>query len=61
MTKKLTSNSQIGKIFEKETISTLNKLNFQLKLTKSSYDRGIDFHGKWKLINNCNVIGQCKC
>jgi predicted Mrr-cat superfamily restriction endonuclease len=61
LTNKLTSNSQIGKIFEKETISTLNKQNFQLKSTKSSYDRGIDFHGKWKLLNNCYIIGQCKC
>eukprot|EP01080_Neovahlkampfia_damariscottae_P005360 gene5360-9168_t len=61
ITNKIQSSVQIGKQFEKETISTLKKLNFNIKNTKSSYDRGIDFFGKWNLLEDCNIIGQCKC
>ena len=61
MTKKIQTNVQIGKQFEKETISALKKINFKIRQTKSSYDRGIDFHGKWDNLENCNIVGQCKC
>eukprot|EP01114_Cavostelium_apophysatum_P011176 TRINITY_DN25374_c0_g1_i1.p1 TRINITY_DN25374_c0_g1~~TRINITY_DN25374_c0_g1_i1.p1 ORF type:complete len:263 (-),score=42.49 TRINITY_DN25374_c0_g1_i1:189-977(-) len=52
-----------GTRFEFEVINTLSKLNFDIKKTGQTLDRGVDFRGTWKLPGRDEglaVIGQCK-
>ena len=51
-----------GDRFEKLTIDTLQRSNFDLTQTGGAGDGGIDFVGDWKVSQGLNlaIIGQCK-
>jgi hypothetical protein len=51
------TNIEKGLLFEKETIRTLTKFNFNIKSTKQSHDHGIDF---WGDFHSIKILGQCK-